>query len=51
MPSQYFIWYLILLPFYLPSSSLMLKPALGISAAVLWIIGQVTLSAVIAWRF
>ncbi|KAJ5974975.1 hypothetical protein N7481_008682 [Penicillium waksmanii] len=38
--SQYFIWYLILLPFYLPTSSLMRKPTLGISAAVLWVVGQ-----------
>ncbi|KAJ5606731.1 hypothetical protein N7537_003350 [Penicillium hordei] len=38
--SQYFLWYLILLPFYLPSSSLIRKPTLGISAAVLWIAGQ-----------
>lgn len=37
---QYFLWYLILLPFYLPTSSLMRKPALGISAAVLWVVGQ-----------
>ena len=38
---QYFIWYLILLPFYLPSSSLIRKPALGITAAALWVFGQV----------
>ncbi|OQE74655.1 hypothetical protein PENNAL_c0075G10538 [Penicillium nalgiovense] len=38
--SQYFLWYLILLPFYLPSSSLIRKPTLGISAAILWIAGQ-----------
>ncbi|KAJ5734007.1 hypothetical protein N7493_002793 [Penicillium malachiteum] len=38
--SQYFIWYLILLPFYLPTSSLVRRPTLGISAAVLWVIGQ-----------
>lgn len=38
--SKYFIWYLILLPFYLPTSSLMRKPTLGISAAVLWVVGQ-----------
>ncbi|KAJ5175742.1 GPI mannosyltransferase 1 [Penicillium canariense] len=38
--SQYFLWYLILLPFYLPSSSLIRKPALGISAALLWVLGQ-----------
>ncbi|KAF7714003.1 GPI mannosyltransferase 1 [Penicillium ucsense] len=38
--SQYFIWYLILLPFYLPSSSLIRKPSLGIAAAALWVLGQ-----------
>ncbi|KAJ5201375.1 Mannosyltransferase DXD [Penicillium cinerascens] len=38
--SQYFLWYLILLPFYLPSSSLIRKPALGISAAIFWVLGQ-----------
>ncbi|KAJ5698067.1 GPI mannosyltransferase 1 [Penicillium macrosclerotiorum] len=38
--SQYFIWYLILLPFYLPSSSLIKKPTLGITAAILWVLGQ-----------
>lgn len=40
-PVQYFLWYLILLPFYLPSSSLIRKPAVGISAAILWVAGQV----------
>ncbi|CAG8145577.1 unnamed protein product [Penicillium salamii] len=38
--SQYFLWYLVLLPFYLPSSSLMRKPTLGIFAAILWVLGQ-----------
>ncbi|KAJ5895667.1 hypothetical protein N7495_007358 [Penicillium taxi] len=38
--SQYFLWYLILLPFYLPSSSLIQRPVLGISAALLWVLGQ-----------
>ncbi|KAJ5109599.1 hypothetical protein N7532_002244 [Penicillium argentinense] len=38
--SQYFLWYLILLPFYLPSSSLMGRPKLGILAAILWVVGQ-----------
>lgn len=38
---KYFIWYLILLPFYLPSSELIRKPSLGISAAALWVIAQV----------
>ncbi|KAJ5605277.1 hypothetical protein N7510_010431 [Penicillium lagena] len=38
--SQYFLWYLILLPFYLPSSSLVRRPALGLSAAFFWVIAQ-----------
>ncbi|KAJ5109513.1 hypothetical protein N7456_006188 [Penicillium angulare] len=38
--SQYFLWYLILLPFYLPSSELIRKPTLGLTAAALWVIGQ-----------
>lgn len=38
--SQYFLWYLILLPFYLPDSSLMRWPALGVSSAVLWVAAQ-----------
>ncbi|KAI9376448.1 PIG-M-domain-containing protein [Aspergillus egyptiacus] len=38
--SQYFLWYLIFLPFYLPSSSLLRKPRLGISVALAWVIGQ-----------
>ncbi|KAJ5096433.1 hypothetical protein NUU61_005789 [Penicillium alfredii] len=38
--SQYFLWYLVLLPFYLPSSSFIRRPALGISAAGLWVLGQ-----------
>ncbi|QDS69008.1 GPI mannosyltransferase 1 [Venturia effusa] len=39
--SQYFLWYLIFLPFYLPFSSLLKKPAMGITAGVLWTLGQV----------
>lgn len=38
--SQYFLWYMVFLPFYLPSSSLMRRPVLGVSALVLWIVGQ-----------
>ncbi|KAL8909654.1 MAG: hypothetical protein Q9171_004959 [Xanthocarpia ochracea] len=36
-PQQYFLWYLILLPFYLPSSSFLSRPHLGILALTLWI--------------
>lgn len=40
--SQYFLWYLVLLPFYLPSSSLMKNPRLGITVTALWVAGQAT---------
>ncbi|KAK3178015.1 GPI mannosyltransferase 1 [Lepraria neglecta] len=35
--SQYFLWYTILLPFYLPYSSLLSSPRLGMTAAALWV--------------
>ncbi|MCJ1456745.1 GPI mannosyltransferase 1 [Mycoblastus sanguinarius] len=35
--SQYFLWYTILLPFYLPYSSFLSSSRLGITAAVLWV--------------
>ncbi|KAK8170778.1 GPI mannosyltransferase [Phyllosticta citrichinensis] len=38
--SQYFLWYLVFLPFYLPNSSLLKKPRKGIAALLLWILGQ-----------
>ena len=38
--SQYFLWYLVLLPFYLPNSSLLQKPRRGIAALLLWVLGQ-----------
>ncbi|OXV12004.1 hypothetical protein Egran_00235 [Elaphomyces granulatus] len=38
--SQYFLWYLILLPFYLSDSSFLKRPALGISAVFLWALSQ-----------
>ncbi|KAL4869579.1 hypothetical protein BDV12DRAFT_76282 [Aspergillus spectabilis] len=38
--SQYFLWYLIFLPFYLPNSSLLQSPRLGITVAGLWVVGQ-----------
>ncbi|KAL1962226.1 hypothetical protein VTN77DRAFT_9882 [Rasamsonia byssochlamydoides] len=38
--SQYFLWYLIFLPLYLPSSSFLRRPVLGISAALLWVLAQ-----------
>ncbi|CAF9905870.1 MAG: GPI mannosyltransferase 1 [Heterodermia speciosa] len=38
--SQYFLWYIVLLPFYLPNSSLLSRPRLGTTAAVLWVAAQ-----------
>ncbi|CZT25388.1 related to mannosyltransferase [Ramularia collo-cygni] len=38
--SQYFLWYMVFLPFYLPNSSLLKKPTLGITALALWILAQ-----------
>ncbi|RVX72202.1 GPI mannosyltransferase 1 [Exophiala mesophila] len=38
--SQYFLWYLIFLPLYLPNSSLVARPKLGITALALWVLGQ-----------
>lgn len=41
-PAQYFLWYTILLPFYLPYSSLLSSPRLGLLAGTLWILSQVS---------
>ncbi|KAH7126821.1 PIG-M-domain-containing protein [Dendryphion nanum] len=38
--SQYFLWYMMFLPFYLPGSTLLHSSSAGISALVLWILGQ-----------
>ncbi|KAK9472550.1 PIG-M-domain-containing protein [Dipodascopsis tothii] len=38
--SQYFLWYIVLLPFYLPSSAMLRRPWLGIQAALLWSLAQ-----------
>ncbi|KAI0178523.1 glycosyltransferase family 50 protein [Hypoxylon sp. FL1284] len=38
--SQYFLWYMVFLPLYLPNSSLLRHPRLGISALVLWVATQ-----------
>ncbi|KAM5355221.1 hypothetical protein ACJ41O_001867 [Fusarium nematophilum] len=38
--SQYFLWYMVFLPLYLPNSSLLRNPKLGVSALLLWVISQ-----------
>lgn len=38
--SQYFLWYIVFLPFYLPGSTLLEKPRIGIIAAIMWVLGQ-----------
>ncbi|PVH95872.1 glycosyltransferase family 50 protein [Periconia macrospinosa] len=38
--SQYFLWYIMFLPYYLPGSILMRSPRVGVSLLVLWIVGQ-----------
>ncbi|KAF4553114.1 GPI mannosyltransferase-like protein 1 [Elsinoe fawcettii] len=38
--SQYFLWYMVFLPFYLPDSVFMRNRNLGIAALVAWAVGQ-----------
>ncbi|PWY78049.1 GPI mannosyltransferase 1 [Aspergillus sclerotioniger CBS 115572] len=38
--SQYFLWYIIFLPFYLPTSSMLRNPRFGGLVAALWVVGQ-----------
>ncbi|KAI0473585.1 glycosyltransferase family 50 protein [Xylariaceae sp. FL0804] len=38
--SQYFLWYLIFLPLYLPRSSLLRRPRRGAAALALWVAAQ-----------
>ena len=38
--SQYFLWYMVLLPFYLPQSSLLARPRLGLSVVAAWVGAQ-----------
>ncbi|EEY21188.1 GPI mannosyltransferase [Verticillium alfalfae VaMs.102] len=38
--SQYFLWYMVFLPIYLPNSSFLKNPALGVSALALWVVTQ-----------
>ncbi|KAI2475532.1 GPI mannosyltransferase 1 [Pyrenophora tritici-repentis] len=39
--SQYFLWYMMFLPYYLPDSTLLQPTSIGITALVFWIVGQV----------
>lgn len=49
---QYFLWYMMFLPYYLPDSTLLRSPRIGFSALVLWILGQVsnTLVVLVQWK-
>ncbi|RPA78124.1 putative mannosyltransferase [Ascobolus immersus RN42] len=38
--SQYFMWYLVLLPFYLTESSFVTSPKKGVVALLAWVLGQ-----------
>ncbi|KAF7159671.1 hypothetical protein CNMCM5623_005051 [Aspergillus felis] len=38
--NKYFLWYLVFLPFYLPSSSLMKNPRKGVLVGLLWVVAQ-----------
>ncbi|RAH76538.1 hypothetical protein BO86DRAFT_383726, partial [Aspergillus japonicus CBS 114.51] len=38
--SQYFLWYLIFLPLYLPDSSFVRRPRLGVGALGAWVVAQ-----------
>ena len=38
--SQYFLWYMVFLPLYLPGSSLLRSPRLGLTALALWVVSQ-----------
>lgn len=38
--SQYFLWYLVFLPLYLPQSSFIHRPRLGLTALATWVVGQ-----------
>lgn len=41
--SQYFLWYMVFLPFYLPGSSMLRSSRLGGLALFAWVVGQVRL--------
>ena len=42
---QYFLWYMMFLPYYLPQSTLLQSPSIGVFALLSWIAGQA------AWLF
>ncbi|PSN70199.1 GPI mannosyltransferas-like protein 1 [Corynespora cassiicola Philippines] len=39
--SQYFLWYMMFLPYYLPGSTLLESKSIGITALIFWVAGQV----------
>ncbi|KAG5979614.1 GPI mannosyltransferase 1 [Claviceps digitariae] len=39
--SQYFLWYMVFLPLYLPTSTLLHAPTVGLSALALWLASQI----------
>lgn len=38
--SQYFLWYMVFLPLYLPGSVFLTRPRIGIAALAAWVLGQ-----------
>ncbi|KAI8306201.1 GPI mannosyltransferase 1 [Colletotrichum sp. SAR11_240] len=38
--SQYFLWYMVFLPLYLPNSAFLKSPKLGVTALGLWVVSQ-----------
>ncbi|OCK77838.1 glycosyltransferase family 50 protein [Lepidopterella palustris CBS 459.81] len=38
--SQYFLWYIMFLPFYLPKSTLLRDKSTGVTASILWVLCQ-----------
>lgn len=38
--AQYFLWYMVLLPLYLPGSSFLRSKPLGLTALALWVVAQ-----------
>jgi len=38
--SKYFLWYMVFLPLYLPDSTFLRRPVVGVSALLLWILTQ-----------